>query len=60
MTEQEYINVKELGTVSAALDVLKNIVPDNSKVIVKEDYQKVMDTIYKWQEALFQKIKIKV
>lgn len=57
MTEQEYINVKELGTVTAAINVLRDICVENSKVIYKEDYQQVMKKIRHWERCLFRIIK---
>lgn len=55
MTEKEYIKVKALGTITAAINTLRDLVPANLKeVITKEEYSKVMPTLYDWQERLEQ------
>jgi len=60
MTEQDYIKVKALGTITAAINTLKDLVPANLEdVITKEEYSKVIPTLYDWQERLFKDIKIK-
>ena len=53
MTEQEYIDRGDLVTVGDALMVLRGIVPDNSSVIEKSQYQEVMQILVTWQEGLF-------
>jgi hypothetical protein len=57
MTEQEYIKVKALGTITAAINTLKDLVPANlDDVITTEEYSKVMPTLWDWQERLFNQI----
>jgi hypothetical protein len=60
MTEQDYIKVKALGTITAAINTLRDLVPANLEdVITKEEYSKVIPILYDWQERLFKDIKIK-
>lgn len=57
MTEKEYIKVKALGTITAAINTLKDLVPANLEdVITKEEYSKVMPILCDWQERLFEQI----
>ena len=46
MTEKECIKVKALGTITAAINTLKDLVPDNlEEVIAKDEYSKVIPTL---------------
>ena len=57
MTEKEFIKVKALGTITAAINTLRDLVPANLKeVIAEEECSKVMPTLYDWQERLFEQI----
>ena len=57
MTEKEFIKVKALGTITAAINTLRDLVPANLKdVITEEEYSKVMPTLCDWQERLFEQI----
>ena len=57
MTQTEYIKVKSLGTITAAINTLKDLVPDNlEEVITKEEYRKVLPTLYLWQQRLYEQI----
>ena len=59
MTEKEYIKAKALGTITAAINTLKDLVPEiMDDVITKEEYRKVMPTLTEWQQRLFDKIEI--
>lgn len=61
MTEEEYIKTKSLGTITAAINTLRDLIPGNLKeVITKDEYSKVMPTLYDWQERLYQQIKTKI
>ena len=56
MTDQEYINIKALGTITAAINTLKDLCPENLKDTIKEgENKKVLGTLYNWQERLFKK-----
>lgn len=56
MTDQEYINIKALGTITAAINTLKDLCPENLKDTIKEgESKKVLGTLYDWQERLFKK-----
>jgi hypothetical protein len=60
MTEKEYIKVKALGTITAAINTLRDLDPANLKeVITEEEYSKVMPTLYDWQKRLFKQIEVK-
>ena len=61
MTEEEYIKTKSLGTITAAINTLRDLIPENLKeVITKDEYSKVMPTLCNWQERLYQQIKTKI
>ena len=54
MKRQEYINTKALGTITAAINVLKDLHTENLKDIIKEgESEKVFATLYDWQKRLF-------
>ena len=57
MTEKEYINAKALGTITAAINTLKDLCPGNLKGIIKKsEYDKVIPTLCKWQDRLWKNI----
>ena len=53
MTEQDYINVSELRTIRIAIQILPDIVPENSNVISKKKFKKVLNQLYEWEAALY-------
>jgi len=57
MTEQEYINVKELGYISVIIKILQDITVENSECIDKEDFDEVYSTVRIWEAKLYGKIK---
>ena len=59
MTEQEYINVRELSSVIDANRILRDICQENSVVIKREDYVTVIRIISDWQDELFKIVKTK-
>jgi hypothetical protein len=60
MTEQQYINTKALGTITAAINALKDLVPANLKSVIKEgESEKVFETLCEWQSRLYKQNKIK-
>lgn len=52
MTEREYIDCGELRIIRDSTRILSDIVVGNSKVIRLRDYQKVMKTLYNWEDLL--------
>jgi hypothetical protein len=52
MTEQDYINVRELSTIKSAKAVLCDIVVANSKVIDQERFTMILQTMYEWEQRL--------
>ena len=51
MTEQEYINTKALGTITAAINTLKDLCAENLKDTIKDgESKKVLGTLYDWQD----------
>ena len=59
MTEQEYINAKALGTITAAINTLEDLVPENLKDTIKTgETKKVMGTLCDWQERIFKQVEI--
>lgn len=59
MKEQDYINTKALGTVTAAINVLRDLTHKSLSSIIKEGENKqVMGTLYEWQGRLLKSINI--
>lgn len=58
MTEKEYINAKALGTITSAINTLKDLVPENLEGIIDERYHNIMNTLYAYQEKLFDIIEV--
>jgi hypothetical protein len=57
MKEQDFINVEALGTIKAAIAVLKDLVPEMLPEIIKEgEAKKAIGTLYEWQHRLFSTI----
>lgn len=55
MTEQEYIEAKALGSITAAINVLRDLVPANLKEVIRDDEgRQVFHTLSLWQERLFE------
>jgi hypothetical protein len=53
MKEKDYCIASDLSTTRAALSVLRNITPDcGHEKISKEEWQKIMQTLIKWDKAL--------
>ena len=53
MTEQDYINVQALGTIKAALGVLRDLDPENLKdIILDGEQKKVTGTLHDWYDRL--------
>jgi phage pi2 protein 07 len=59
MTEQEYIITKDLGIISSAKNVLRELIPETSEIVNKKEYQEVMKLISKWERNHFAKIETK-
>jgi hypothetical protein len=61
MKEQEFINAQALGTLRAAIDTLKVLVPENLPGTIKRgDTTKVFKTLYEWQDRLNDQIEIQL
>lgn len=58
MDEQEYINVQELTSIRSAKEILKDIVPANSKIISCDEFISVVQVLSKWESKLYKLIKI--
>ena len=56
MTEQEYTDVSDLAKVRMAERTLRDICPENSKVIGKAELAAVIRTLGKWAEKLHERI----
>ena len=60
MTEQEYILAKAQGSITATINILRDLTPGNlTSVMTEEEYHKVMNQLYAWQGKLFVTIEIK-
>jgi len=59
MTEKQYIEVKALGTITAAINTLRDLVPANLTHIIKEsEAKKTIGTLMEWQDRLFEVLQI--
>jgi len=58
MSEQDYINVKELAIVMSAKRVLSDITPQISDVIPIGQFEDIMKTLSHWEGKLFDKINL--
>jgi len=58
MTEQDYINVSDQAKVRNAIEILNQILPVNSYVILNEEYIEVMSTLAAWEERLRNEIRV--
>jgi len=56
MTEQEYTDVSDRVKVSAALNLLRDIVADSSSVIDKDKLKEVTIQLRNWERDLFKVI----
>lgn len=54
MTEQEYINVRDLSNVMTIDHAIRDITIENQPNIEKAEYLKVVRTIHKWREKIFE------
>ena len=59
MTEQEYINVRDLSTAMNIRKIISDIIPENSIVVKKEDFVTVYKILSQWEEQLFEIINTK-
>ena len=59
ITEQEYIHIKDLGTIASAIKVLQELIPENSEIIDKKDYDEIIRLLTIWKMEHNDKIKIK-
>ena len=53
MTEQEYIDLSDRVRISTAYQILATVIPENSNIIEKKEYQNVMKIISTWETKLF-------
>ena len=59
ISEQEYIHTKDLGILASAIKVLQEIIPENSEIIDKKDYDEIIRLLTIWKMEHYDKIKIK-
>ena len=57
MTENEYIKTKDLGIISSAKNVLRELIPETSEIVDVKEYQQVMRLIRKWERKHFSEIR---
>ncbi len=58
MKEKEYILVKNLANVTAALNILRDVLPDFDGVVTKSVLQAIQSTLAEWQEEAHKKIDV--
>ncbi len=56
ISEKDYITVTNRVKVSTAKDMVQDILPGFDGVITKDEKMKVLQILYKWEDALFSKI----
>lgn len=59
ISEQEYIHTKDLGIITSVIKILKEIIPENSEIIDKKDFQEIMRLLTIWKMEHFDKIELK-
>jgi len=59
MTEQEYINVKELTIVRDAIKLLSDIVPEISTAIPVSGMDNIKKELRRWEDKLAESIRTK-
>lgn len=59
MNEQEYMTAQELTRVRIAIDILGDIIPENSETITKEQKQEIMEPLHQWLDRLWKANKIR-
>lgn len=58
MKEEDYIHAKSKGTIDAAIEVLKTLVPKSLPEIIHDgEFKNVLGTLYDWQDRLFEYLK---
>ena len=58
MDQQEYIDVSDRVRVSTALNILNEIIPEQSSVITPSELQHVLVALQHWETRLFERIKV--
>ena len=58
MKEQEYIDMSDLKNLQNALDILSDIIPENSQVIEKGKFLESTSILYNYRDILREKINI--
>ena len=56
MTEQEYIDVRNLSSVLSARRELSDVVADNQPAIDADEFKLVSRLLLKFEEALFERV----
>ena len=56
MDQQEYLNVSDRVRVSIALQILGEIIPEQSSVITSSELQHVLTALRYWEENLLKQI----
>ena len=59
MTEQEYILTADLRTIRHLLSEIREVIPENNPHVPRDEFQTVTRLLSKWQDALFQAVKIR-
>lgn len=58
MTEKEYINTSDLARIRAIMATIRNIIPENSDIVKRKDYNTVCHHLYKWEQELSKKVNV--
>lgn len=56
MLERDFINATDLRSVQMALHSLKQVIPENSKVIQNEEHKRIIRTLKTWEEELYKEV----
>lgn len=58
MTEQEYIDATDLANIRAAKEILRQVLPANSKILNGYEHVKVMRILQTWEDDLHNHINV--
>lgn len=60
VSERNYLDIQELGTVRALMKIHSSIVVANSESITVDEFQTIGESLYQWHEKLTKKINCKI
>lgn len=58
MKERDYLNVQEHTRIKCAIEILQDIITENSETITSKQKREIMESLHQWKERLYNIIKI--